>query len=149
MARLIDANALIEAMGVRTYTQTEWTRATAWGVPIVDTVVRCKDCCHCIHNEFFDTYHCWKFSQSTPTERDGFCLWGERGEDETNVSDMPYRPNCEVKMDETEDSSIIPKADENTIPKDLHENKTMGRFEKICVLLSVIIGLLILILQKM
>ena len=151
MARMIDADALIKAMGVHTYMQTEWTPATAWGVPIVDaeTVVRCKDCCHCIHNEFFDTYHCWKFSWSTPTERDGFCLWGERRKDETDVSDMPYCSNCEVKTDDTEESSIIPKADENTIPKDLYEDKTMGRFEKICVLLSVIIGLLIAILQRM
>ena len=146
MARMIDANALMDAMRVRTYMKTEWTPATAWGVPIADAepVVRCKDCCHCIHNEFLDTYHCWKFSWSAPTERDGFCLWGER-KDETNVSDMPYYSDCGIEMDETEECS---KADENTIPKDLHEDETMGRFEKICVLLGVIIGLLILILQK-
>lgn len=36
MARMIDANALMKAMRVHTYMRTEWTPATAWGVPIVE-----------------------------------------------------------------------------------------------------------------
>lgn len=46
-------------------------------------IIRCKDCCHCIYNEFLDTYYCWKFSWSIPTEKNGFCSYGER-EDETD-----------------------------------------------------------------
>ena len=41
-------------------------------------IIQCKDCCHCIYNEFLDTYCCWKFSWSIPTEKNGFCSWGER-----------------------------------------------------------------------
>lgn len=37
---MIDADALIEAMGVRTYMKTEWTPTTAWGVPIIETEPR-------------------------------------------------------------------------------------------------------------
>lgn len=36
MARMVDTDAIIEAMGIRTYMKSEWTPATAWGVPIVE-----------------------------------------------------------------------------------------------------------------
>ena len=50
--------------------------------PIIDAVpvVRCRDCRHCMHNEFFDTYYCWKNSWSIHVEKDSFCSWGERRE---------------------------------------------------------------------
>lgn len=44
-------------------------------------VVRCKDCRHCIHDELFDTYFCWRDSWSIHVEKDSFCSWGERRED--------------------------------------------------------------------
>ena len=47
-------------------------------------VVRCKDCRHCIHNEFTDSYYCWRFSWSNPAEKDGYCSWGERRENDTD-----------------------------------------------------------------
>lgn len=81
MARMIDAEALAEAMGVKTLMQTEWTPATAWGVPIVDAVevVRCKDC---IHNQLPPTSgnadcELWYGM----TDLYGFCHYGERRKD--------------------------------------------------------------------
>lgn len=88
MARMVDADALAKAMGVYTYMQTEWTHATAWGVPIVDAepVVRCKDCKYCSVDSHADgnvpNYVC--IEMDCGVEADGFCSWGERkdGEDE-------------------------------------------------------------------
>lgn len=34
--RMVDADALIKAMGVRNYMRPEWTPTAAWGVPIVE-----------------------------------------------------------------------------------------------------------------
>ena len=77
MARMIDADALMKAMGVHTYMQTEWTPATAWGVPIVDAVevVRCKDC-RFRHQD--GANFCLLGTQSD----EWFCADGERKEDE-------------------------------------------------------------------
>lgn len=84
MARMVDADALAKAMGVYTYMQTEWTTATAWGVPIVDAepVVRCKDC------QFFHRYgfkleytECDHFD--CDVTEDGYCCWAERREDDS------------------------------------------------------------------
>ena len=86
MARMIDADALIKAMGVHTYMQTEWTPATAWGVPIVDAepVVRCKDCKHNYHNMIpgGEAEHGCTKCIELPITADFFCSRGERREDE-------------------------------------------------------------------
>ena len=93
MARMIDADALIKAMGVHTYMQTEWTHATAWGVPIVDAepVVRCKDCYYCRkYNEMWrfpklDVLLCTRLYDGDGEEvsAEDYCSRGER-KDETD-----------------------------------------------------------------
>lgn len=79
MARMVDVEALTKAMGVHTYMQTEWTPATAWGVPIVDAepVVRCKDCRFCGYDEMFDEMWC----NGKRVSADWFCADGKRRED--------------------------------------------------------------------
>lgn len=81
---MVDADALIKAMGVHTYMQTEWTPTTAWGVPIVDAepVVRCKDCKH--HDPEDRKCDCGALERAGcvfPVADDYFCSWGERRED--------------------------------------------------------------------
>lgn len=87
MARMFDADALMQAMGVHTYMKSEWTHATAWGVPIVDAepVVRCKDCKYSV-----DYYHDGDCYCMNPImgllyfggSWDFYCADGKRREDE-------------------------------------------------------------------
>lgn len=89
MARMVDADALAKAMGVYTYMQTEWTPATAWGVPIVDAepVVRCKDCKDGQRLIDVNGLHylvCGNpFGHGIMVGNHNFCSWGERRKDET------------------------------------------------------------------
>ncbi len=91
--KMVDAEALQKAMGVHTYTQTEWTPATAWGVPIIDAepVVRCKECIHRWVSGVAPRksgkignidYYLW-IDTTCPfenTEDDFFCAKGEKNE---------------------------------------------------------------------
>lgn len=75
--RMIDADALAEAIGVKRLMIQSWTPDSAWGVPIVDAepVVRCRDCKH------------WRGENDicrgigVDFDADGFCSYGERRED--------------------------------------------------------------------
>lgn len=94
MARMIDANALMKAMRVHTYMQTEWTPATAWGVPIVDAEpIR--------HGHWIYTER--GFPLAYGYNRCSVC------QRSIGLDSTAYCPNCGAKMDNTwEEPEINP-----------------------------------------
>lgn len=98
--RMIDAEALAKAMGVYTYMQTEWTPATAWGVPIVDA----EPVKHGFLIKCLNSYVCSECEAILPDI--GYWL------------DYSYCPKCGAKLDEVEERLVMPKADGSTIPRD-------------------------------
>ena len=89
MARLIDADALIKAMGVHTYMQTEWTPATAWGVPIIDAE---------------PVKHGYWIEEPIEDEWGKLpSIWHCSKCDNLELNNSPYCPNCGAKMDEVDD----------------------------------------------
>ena len=93
--RMIDADALAEAMGVKRLMIQSWKADSAWGVPIVDAepVVRCKDCKYYVLAR--DGEACAMVCECSAVYGDGYgwapqpddyCSRGERkGGDEGNV----------------------------------------------------------------
>ena len=43
-------------------------------------VVRCKDCCHRVHDEERHLYYCEKYYGQGDVSDENFCQWGERRE---------------------------------------------------------------------
>lgn len=91
--RLIDADALIPIMK---YTTTDNEIGVfpirigfdaIMGVideaPTIDAVevVRCKDCCHRVHDEERGLYYCEMYYGQGDVSDKNFCQWGERREE--------------------------------------------------------------------
>ena len=79
--RMIDADALAEAIGVKRLMIQSWTPDSAWGVPIVDAepVVWCKDCQYdktCVIQSIIIEASILPFDSNT-----WFCADGKRRED--------------------------------------------------------------------
>ena len=78
--RMIDADALAEAMGVKRLMIQSWKADSAWGVPIVDAepVARCKNCKYSEH-WYGDRNRCFLWVEDgIGVFEDGFCSYGER-----------------------------------------------------------------------
>lgn len=43
-------------------------------------VVRCKDCCHRVHDEERSLYYCERYYGQGDVSDENFCQWGERSE---------------------------------------------------------------------
>lgn len=96
--RMLDADALAEAMGVKRLMIQSWEPDSAWGVPIVDAepVVRCKDCDMWNEEDFsgkksLGNYRCacaeWSNTEDgrrVYTGPDEFCSRGERREEDND-----------------------------------------------------------------
>ena len=78
--RMIDADALAEAMGVKRLMIQSWKADSAWGVPIVDAepVVRCKDCKY--WNPYKSHHYKGHFCDVVTlfVQENEYCAWGKR-----------------------------------------------------------------------
>lgn len=83
--RLIDADALIETIGIRLYSGAVMEFVSVEDIakqPTVDAVpvIRCKDCVFWEH-AFDDWGKCYGIMAGLGTYESGYCAWAERAEE--------------------------------------------------------------------
>ena len=48
----------------------------------VEKIIRCRECKHAVHNEFYDSWYCLRHNVVAPITENGFCAWAEKKEEE-------------------------------------------------------------------
>lgn len=58
----------------------EYVEALTMAIEALQEVVRCKDCCHRVHDEERGLYYCEMYYGQGDVSDKNFCQWGERKE---------------------------------------------------------------------